>query len=122
MYGFIAYNNIYNTFKDQTVGVDFRVFVHRYFGWANVIDDFIMILKTVWLLLLLLYRMIKRYHLSIITDRHGLMITIITDDAAELIITDQVINDYNYYKLLSDQLLSNNVILIRAVSCCCYSV
>ena len=40
LYGFIAYKNIYNTFKDQTVGIDLSVFVHRYFGWANVIDDF----------------------------------------------------------------------------------
>ena len=40
LYGFITYKNIYNTFKGQTVGVDLSVFVHRYFGWANVIDDF----------------------------------------------------------------------------------
>jgi len=40
LYGFIAYKNIYNTFKDQTVGVDLSVFVHRYFGWANIIDEF----------------------------------------------------------------------------------
>ena len=40
LYGFITYKNIYSTFKGQTVGVDLSVFVHRYFGWANVIDDF----------------------------------------------------------------------------------
>ena len=40
LYGFITYKNIYNTFKGQTVGVDLSVFVHRYFGWADVIDDF----------------------------------------------------------------------------------
>ena len=39
LYGFIAYNNIYNTFKDQTIGVNLCVFVHRYFGCEKVIDD-----------------------------------------------------------------------------------
>ena len=40
LYGFIAYKNIYYGPTPNTVGVDLSVFVHRYFGWANVIDDF----------------------------------------------------------------------------------